>query len=124
MSERVRVNPIACEAHGMCAELLPERISLDEWGYPIVDERPLPPELVSHARRAVQACPTFALLVEQTARRIAPSNSQNVHSRQAAPQSKRLEKRPDVLFASTRAGIAAAERPSDMPEQARSPAGS
>jgi ferredoxin len=64
VSERVRVNPITCEAHGMCAELLPERITLDEWGYPIVDERPLPPELASHARRAAQTCPTFALLVE------------------------------------------------------------
>ena len=41
MSHRVRVNPIACEAHGMCAELLPERITLDEWGYPIVDGTPL-----------------------------------------------------------------------------------
>ncbi len=41
MSQRVRVNPIACEAHGMCAELLPERISLDDWGYPIVDSEPL-----------------------------------------------------------------------------------
>jgi ferredoxin len=65
MSERVRVNPIACVAHGMCAELLPERIALDEWGYPILDDRPLPPELVSHAQRAAQACPTFALLVER-----------------------------------------------------------
>ena len=37
MSHRVRVNPIACEAHGMCAELLPERITLDEWGYPVID---------------------------------------------------------------------------------------
>jgi ferredoxin len=65
MAVRLRVNPIACEAHGMCAELLPERISLDEWGYPILDERPLPPEAVALARRAAQACPTFALLVER-----------------------------------------------------------
>jgi ferredoxin len=63
MSQRVRVNPIACEAHGMCAELLPERISLDEWGYPIVDSEPLTPAVLSHARRAAQACPTFALLL-------------------------------------------------------------
>jgi ferredoxin len=63
MSRRVRVNPIACEAHGMCAELLPERISLDEWGYPIVEEAPLTPDLLDHARRAAQACPTFALLL-------------------------------------------------------------
>ena len=41
MSHILRVNPIACEAHGMCAELLPERIALDEWGYPIVDGEPL-----------------------------------------------------------------------------------
>jgi ferredoxin len=65
MSYRVRVNPIACEAHGMCAELLPEAIALDDWGYPIVDGRPLAGELVDHARRAAQACPTFALLLER-----------------------------------------------------------
>jgi ferredoxin len=63
MSHRLRVNPIACEAHGMCAELLPERIALDDWGYPILDERPLDPGLVAHARRAAAACPTFALLL-------------------------------------------------------------
>ncbi len=65
MKHRLRVNPIACEAHGMCAELLPERISLDEWGYPVLDGKPLSAELLAHAQRAAQACPTFALLVEQ-----------------------------------------------------------
>lgn len=64
MSHRVVVNPIACEAHGMCAELLPERIALDDWGYPIVDGRPLSADLIEHARRAVEACPTFALLMQ------------------------------------------------------------
>ncbi len=47
----------------MCAELLPERISLDDWGYPILDERPLPAELTALAKRAAEACPTFALLL-------------------------------------------------------------
>ncbi len=61
---RVRVNPIACEAHGMCAELLPERITLDEWGYPIVDDRPLTAEQLAHAELAVRACPVFAVLLE------------------------------------------------------------
>lgn len=65
MSLHVRVNPIACEAHGLCAELLPELITLDDWGYPIVDERPIPPMLLEHARRAVSACPTLALLIEE-----------------------------------------------------------
>ena len=57
----LRVDPIACTAHGLCAELLPERVRLDDWGYPIVDGEPLPPELVAHARRAAAACPTLAL---------------------------------------------------------------
>jgi ferredoxin len=67
MSQRLRLNPIACAAHGMCAELLPERIELDEWGYPILDAEPLPAALLTHARRAAQACPTFALIVERVA---------------------------------------------------------
>ena len=65
MSRHLRVNPIACEAHGMCAELLPERIKLDEWGYPLLDPEPLTQELLDNARRAAQACPTFALLLER-----------------------------------------------------------
>jgi ferredoxin len=65
MNHRARVNPIACEAHGMCAELLPERITLDEWGYPIIDGTPLDNRQVEHAIRAAHACPTFALLIER-----------------------------------------------------------
>jgi ferredoxin len=72
MSHRLRVNPIACEAHGMCAELLPERITLDDWGYPILDEKPIPRALLDHAMRAAQACPTFALLVERQSDRQKP----------------------------------------------------
>lgn len=66
MSRRVRVNPIACDGSRLCAELLPERIRLDEWGYPIVDPEPLTAELEKHARRAVDACPTMALLLEKS----------------------------------------------------------
>jgi ferredoxin len=62
---RVVVNPIDCVGHGICAELLPERIRLDPWGYPIVDPEPLPPHLVAHARRAASACPTLALLLRE-----------------------------------------------------------
>ena len=64
MSQRLRVNPIACEAHGLCAEILPELIRLDDWGYPILDESLVPPDLVGLAERAVDACPTLALLLE------------------------------------------------------------
>jgi ferredoxin len=66
MSERrLRVNQITCEAHGLCAELLPERITLDDWGYPIVDPTPLGHRLEKHAKRAAAACPTLALLLEE-----------------------------------------------------------
>ena len=65
MSKRLRVNMIACEAHGVCAELFPERIRLDEWGYPIVDPAPITSGLESHARRAVAACPRHALMLEK-----------------------------------------------------------
>lgn len=78
MSRHLRVNPIACGAHGMCAELLPEMIALDEWGYPIVDGRPVPQALVAHAERAARACPTFALLVQQRADRGQPKKSSAV----------------------------------------------
>ena len=54
------VDPVACAGHGLCAELLPERIALDDWGYPIVDPS-IPPELHEHAVRAVKACPALAL---------------------------------------------------------------
>jgi ferredoxin len=53
--------------------LFPERISLDEWGYPIIDDEPITPELAEHARRAVAACPTMALLLES--RRRSPARS-------------------------------------------------
>ncbi len=61
MAETLKVNPIDCTGHGMCAELLPELISLDEWGYPIVDPGPVPVSLEREARRAVAACPVLAL---------------------------------------------------------------
>jgi ferredoxin len=69
MSIRLRVNPIACAGHGMCAELLPEIITLDQWGYPILAPGPVPRELAGHARRAADVCPKLALLIEETRHR-------------------------------------------------------
>jgi ferredoxin len=60
VSEKLALDPIACVGHGLCAELLPERIVLDDWGYPIVDPD-VPEELREHAIRAVKACPALAL---------------------------------------------------------------
>ena len=65
----IRVNPILCDGYGQCAELLPELIELDEWGYPIVSEEPLAAGLEPAARRAVSMCPRLALALEAGARR-------------------------------------------------------
>jgi ferredoxin len=59
----LRINPIACDAHGVCAELFPEWIQLDDWGFPIVSDRAIPADLLPHARRAVAACPKVALML-------------------------------------------------------------
>jgi ferredoxin len=61
MSTRIAVDFIACDGRGVCAELFPERITLDEWGYPIVSNEEITPELMAHAKRAVAACPVLAL---------------------------------------------------------------
>ena len=55
MAETLRVNPIACTGHGVCAELLPELIAVDEWGYPIIDPGPVP--VAPGTRRATRPCP-------------------------------------------------------------------
>ncbi len=67
MSSRLRVDPIVCYGHGLCAELFPEWIALDDWGYPIVRDAPVPRSLEHHARRAVDTCPVLALRLERTA---------------------------------------------------------
>ena len=69
MSYQLRINPIACAAHGLCAELLPEIIELDPWGYPIVVEATVPGNVVEHAKRAAAACPTLALILSRTTSR-------------------------------------------------------
>jgi len=54
MSEHLRVDPLLCDAYGYCAELLPEVITLDEWGYPVIDPDALPEAMLADARRAVE----------------------------------------------------------------------
>lgn len=61
MTRRLRVNPIECAGHGLCAELLPELITLDEWGFPVIAGHPVPAPLERQARRAVTDCPALAL---------------------------------------------------------------
>jgi ferredoxin len=69
MSQQLRVDPTACTGHGLCAELLPEHIALDEWGYPVIDGQPLPAATRRPARQAVTACPALALALTSEAGR-------------------------------------------------------
>lgn len=59
------IDRIACQGRGLCAELLPERIELDEWGYPVIPDRTIPAPLLTHARRAVAGCPVLALRLDR-----------------------------------------------------------
>jgi ferredoxin len=69
MTEKFKVNMIACDGHGVCAELVPELIQLDEWGYPVLAPTPVPRHLVKHARKAVTLCPKLALTLVPDTRR-------------------------------------------------------
>ena len=55
----LKVDWPACRARGLCFELLPEVVELDDWGYPVVGD--VPAELVATAQEAVRVCPTLAL---------------------------------------------------------------
>lgn len=72
---RARTTPIAttvlrvdwptCAARGLCAEVLPELVTLDEWGYPVVAGG-IRADLLDRARDAVRMCPRQALRLTQT----------------------------------------------------------
>ena len=65
---RLRVDPTLCTGFGYCAEIVPELISLDDWGYPILSSEPFEKDDLLHlARRAVATCPRLALLLEEVA---------------------------------------------------------
>ena len=60
------LDPVACDGRGVCAEMLPERIELDRWGFPVIDGTAITTALFEHAVRAVRSCPKQALhLVER-----------------------------------------------------------
>lgn len=63
MTKQLQLDAIRCDGHGICAELFPEGISLDDWGFPILDPEPISRDLLEHARRAVFACPVLALKI-------------------------------------------------------------
>lgn len=59
---RITVDGSKCDGHGICALVMPERISLDAWGYADIDGEPIEDKrTLARARRAVSACPVRAL---------------------------------------------------------------
>lgn len=77
MAAQLSVDRIRCDGYGMCAELLPEFIDLDDWGYPILRPGPVPRRLEALAQRAVDVCPVLAL-------RLRPALHESVATRQTA----------------------------------------
>jgi len=75
VSERfLNVDPTRCVGHGLCAEILPEAIVLDDWGFPIISPTPLPRWLQRQGARARTACPALALSLDrQPSRKGAPA---------------------------------------------------
>ena len=74
MSVEIIIDPVKCTGHGMCALLLAENVSLDQWGFPVVDPTPIEGRRATRrARRAARACPRRALQVN--AREPAPVRS-------------------------------------------------
>lgn len=69
---RLHVDWTRCDGHGLCAELLPELLSVDDWGFPVsrTGERDpaVPAHLVEHALAAQRSCPLMALRVVTPAR--------------------------------------------------------
>jgi ferredoxin len=72
LSTELAVDWAACKGHGLCAELLPDHIALDDWGFPIVSG-PVSAAAAKRARRAVADCPALALKLKASTREAQPS---------------------------------------------------
>jgi ferredoxin len=75
---RLRVDPIACDGRGLCAEVLPELISLDDWGYPIIRDEEVSTGLLAGAGEAIRLCPLLALRLDR-------SGARRAHGRRPHP---------------------------------------
>jgi len=58
---RLEVDWSRCDGHGLCAGLLDGLVRMDDHGYPVIPDEPIPARLESVARRAVAMCPGLAL---------------------------------------------------------------
>jgi len=64
VDDRLRVDWILCDGYGLCGDLVPDLIELDEWRYPILRPGPIDRSRLHDAQRAVDCCPMKALMLE------------------------------------------------------------
>jgi ferredoxin len=57
----IEIDWTRCDGHGLCAELLPSRITVDEWGYPIIAGTDIDASEENNVRRTIGVCPALAL---------------------------------------------------------------
>lgn len=62
--KQLEIDWTRCQAHGLCAQVLPEAIASDEWGYPLIRRVRFAGDELIDARRAVALCPVLALRLE------------------------------------------------------------
>lgn len=67
---QLAVDRARCDGRGLCAEIVPELIRLDDWGYPIIAAGPIPDHLLPLAQRATEDCPILALALLRADMRI------------------------------------------------------
>lgn len=59
-----------CDGHGTCADLLPELITRDDWGFPVLhDDGLVDRQQRERADLAVEVCPMLALKLVSAPRR-------------------------------------------------------
>ena len=74
MSVDIRIDPILCRGHAICALFFSDGVDLDQWGFgKVVLAVAETPKDVRRAYRAAAACPNGAFVVHE--REAAPSNS-------------------------------------------------
>lgn len=61
---RLRVDWIKCDGYGLCGDLAPDLVDLDEWRYPILRSDRIDPALMQDAQRIVDCCPARALVID------------------------------------------------------------
>jgi ferredoxin len=65
VTKRLHIDWTRCEGRGLCAELLPEVLTRDDWGYPLSRSGSREPVITlgqeKYARAAVKRCPRTAL---------------------------------------------------------------